>query len=133
VEASRKPDWAFFYSLVRGARFRRRLFGYHPDDVHEHLYRVSTWFSLAGIDKLLEERAEERMQKIADQADQRRGEAEAEATRVLTDARREADAIERGAQEASRAILEQARREAALKRRGRSRLGRPVGARSDVR
>jgi DivIVA domain-containing protein len=133
VDAIRKPDWSFFYDQVGSASFRRRLFGYHPDDVDEHLYRVSTWFSLAGVDKLLEERAEERLQKLADQADQRRAEAEAEATRVLTEARREADAIQRAAQEASRAILEQARREAALERRGRSRLGRPVGARSDVR
>ena len=120
------PDWVHH---IRSVRFRRRLFGYHPDDVHKHLHRVSGWFSMAGLDELLDER----MRELADQADQRRREAETEATRVLAEARREADAIQRAAREESRAILEQARGEAALERRGRSRLGRPVGARSDVR
>jgi hypothetical protein len=120
------PDWVHH---IRSVSFRRRLFGYRPGDVHEHLYRVSGWFSMAGLDELLEKR----MREVADQADRRRSEAETEATRVLAEARREADAIQRAAREEAQAILEQARREAALERRGRSRLGRPVGARSDVR
>ena len=120
-----QPDWVHH---IRSVSFRRRLFGYHPGDVHKHLHRVSGWFSMAGLDELLAER----MREIADQADQRRSEAETEATRVLAEARREAEGIQRAAREESRAILEQARREAALERRGRSRLGRPVGARSDV-
>jgi hypothetical protein len=119
-------DYAHY---VRRVRFRRRLFGYHPDDVHHHLYVVSGWFSLAGLDELLEERVRE----LADQAEQRLGGAEKEATRILADARREAVKIRRAAREEGRAILEQARRQAALERRGRSRVGRPVGARSDVR
>jgi cell division septum initiation protein DivIVA len=122
----RPSDYADY---VRQERFRRRLFGYHPDDVRDHLYNVSGWFSLAGLDKLLDEQVRE----LADQAEQRRGEAEKEATRILADARREASEIRRAAREESRAILEQARRQAALERRGRSRVGRPVGARSDVR
>ena len=120
------PEWEH---RIRSVSFRRRLFGYRPDEVHEHLHFVSNLFSLAGIDKLLDER----MRELADQADQRRGKAETEATRILTEARREADAIQRAAREEARSILQQARREAALERRGRSRLGRPVGARSDVR
>ena len=110
-------------------RFRRSLFGYHPDDVRRHLNVVSGWFSLAGLEELLDEQVRE----LTDQAEQRRGEAEKEATRILADARREAAEIRRAAREERRAILEQARRQAALERRGRSRVGRPVGARSDVR
>jgi hypothetical protein len=122
----RPSDYADY---VRRDRFRRRLFGYHPDDVRQHLYIVSGWFSLAGLDELLDEQ----VRKLADQAEQRRGEAEKEATRILADARREASEIRGAAREEGRAILEQARRQAALERRGRSRVGRPVGARSDVR
>jgi DivIVA domain-containing protein len=113
---------------VRQVRFRRRLFGYHPDDVRRHLQVVSGWFSLSGLDELLDERVRE----LADRAEQRLREAEGEATRVVAEARREAEAIRRTADEKARATLEQARREAALERRGRSRLGRPLGRRSDV-
>jgi DivIVA domain-containing protein len=120
------PDWVHH---IRSVRFRRRLFGYRPREVHEHLHRVSGWFSMAGLDELLEER----MREVAGEADRRRSEAETEATRVLAEARREADAIQRAAREEARAILEQAQRQAALERRGRSRLGRPVGARRDGR
>jgi cell division septum initiation protein DivIVA len=118
-----------YASYVHQAQFRRRLFGYHPDDVRRHLHVVSGWFSLAGLDELLDEQVRE----LADQAEQRLGEAEKEATRIVADARREADETRRAAREEGQAILEQARRQAALERRGRSRVGRPVGARSDVR
>ena len=120
------PDWVHH---IRNVRFRRRLFGYRPRDVHEHLHRVSGWFSMAGLDELLDERTRE----LADQDDRRRREAETEATRVLTEARPAADAIQRAARAESRAILEEARRDAALERRGRTRLGRPAGAQSDGR
>jgi DivIVA domain-containing protein len=113
---------------VREVRFRRRLFGYHPDDVRRHLRLVSGWFSLSGVDALLDERVRE----LADQAEQRLREAEEDANRLLAEARREADMIRRTAGEEARATLEQARREAALERRGRSRVGRPLGRRSDV-
>ena len=119
-------DYAHY---VRQVGFRRRLFGYHPDDVRRHLYVVSGWFSLAGLDELLDER----MRELADQAEQRLVEAEKEATRILADARREAHGIRRAAQDEGRVILEQARRQAALERRGRSRVGRPLGGRPDVR
>lgn len=113
---------------VRQVRFRRRLFGYHPDDVRRHLQLVSGWFSLSGVDELLDER----VQELADQAEQRLRDAEEDASRLLAMARREADMILRTAGEEARATLEQARREAALERRGRSRVGRPLGRRSDV-
>jgi hypothetical protein len=126
VAAIPPPDWVHH---IRSVSFRRRLFGYRPRDVHEHLYHVSGWFSMAGLDELLNER----MRELADEAEQRRAEAEAEAARVLAEARQEAESIQQAARDESRTILEQARREAALERRGRTRLGRPVGARSDVR
>jgi cell division septum initiation protein DivIVA len=113
---------------VRKVRFRRRLFGYHPDDVRRHLHLVSGWFSLSGVDALLDERIRE----LADQAEQRLRDAEADANVMLAAAQREADRIRRTAREEAWAILEQARREAALERRGRSRVGRPLGRRSDV-
>jgi F0F1-type ATP synthase membrane subunit b/b' len=97
--------------------------------VHEHLYRVSGWFSMAGLDELVDERT----RQVAEEAEQRRGEADAEATRVLAEARQEAESIQQAARDESRTILEQARREAALERRGRTRLGRPIGARSNGR
>jgi DivIVA domain-containing protein len=110
---------------VRQVRFRRRLFGYHPKEVRRHLYLVSGWFSLSGVDKLLDER----VRKLADRAEQRLRDAEEEGNRMLAAARREADGIRRTAREEARATLEQARREAALVRRGRSRVGRPLGRR----
>ena len=116
------PDYGHH---VRKVRFRRRLFGYHPEEVRRHLYLVSGWFSLSGVDKLLDERVRE----LADRAEQRLRDAEEEENRMLAAARREADRIRRTAREEARAILEQARREAALERRGRSRIGRPLGRR----
>jgi DivIVA domain-containing protein len=113
---------------VRQARFRRRLFGYHPGDVRRHLDLVSGWFSLSGVDQLLDER----LRELAARAEQRLRDAKEEANRMLAAARREADEIRRTAGEEARATLEQARREAALERRGRSRVGRPLGRRSDV-
>jgi DivIVA domain-containing protein len=110
---------------VREVRFRRRLFGYHPKEVRRHLYLVSGWFSLSGVDKLFDERVRE----LADRAEQRLRDAEEEGNRMLAEARREADRIRRTAREEARATLEQARREAALVRRGRSRVGRPLGRR----
>jgi DivIVA domain-containing protein len=114
---------------VHRVRFRRRLLGYHPADVRRHLDIVSGWFSLAGLEGLLDER----VRALADQAERRVDEAQREATRIVAQARQEAAAIRRNAREEARATLEQARREAALERRGRSRVGRPVGARSDPR
>jgi cell division septum initiation protein DivIVA len=113
---------------VRQVHFRRRLFGYHPDDVRRHLHLVSGWFSLSGVDELLDER----VQELADQAEQRLRDAEEDASRLLAMARREADMIRRTAGEEARATLERARREAALESRGRSRVGRPLGRRSDA-
>jgi DivIVA domain-containing protein len=114
-----------YADYVARVRFRRTLFGYHPGDVRRHLDTVSGWFSLAGLDELLNERTRE----LAELAERHLGAAEREATQVLADARREAEAIRRAAREERGAILEQARRQAALERRGSSRVGRPVGAR----
>ena len=116
------PDYGHH---VRQVRFRRRLFGYHREDVHRHLDRVSGWFALSGVDKLLDERVRE----LADRAEQRLRDAEEDANVMLAAAQREADRIRRTAREEARATLEQARREAALERRGRSRVGRPLGRR----
>ena len=115
-----------YASHVTEVRFRRTLFGYHPDDVRRHLDVVSGWFWLTGLDELLHER----MRELTERAERRREAAEREATGILADARREADSIRRAAHEERRAILEQARRQAALERRGSSRVGRPVGARA---
>jgi cell division septum initiation protein DivIVA len=113
-----------YADYVARVRFRRTLFGYHPDDVCRHLDVVSGWFSLAGLDELLNER----MRELAEQGERRLDAAEREATQILADARREAAGIRRAAREERRAILGQARRQAALERRGSSRVGRPVGA-----
>ena len=102
-----------FAEHVRQGRFRRRLLGFHPDDVKSHLDTVSGWFTLAGMDDLFEQRLVE-----ADRA----------AARIVEDARAQAATILRDAQAESRAIREGARQHAALERRGRSRVGRPVGA-----
>jgi DivIVA domain-containing protein len=110
---------------VRQVRFRRRFFGYHREEVRRHLDLVSGWFSLSGVDKLLDERVRE----LADRAEQRLRDAEEERNRMLAAARREADRIRRTAREEAGATLEQARREGALERRGRSRVGRPLGRR----
>jgi DivIVA domain-containing protein len=122
------PELSANYSrYVRRTDFRRRLFGYRPADVDAHLQTVSGWFSLTGLDKVLEERGRE----LQEQADRRLAEAEGEASRVLADARRDADEIRAAAEQDARLILERARREAALERRGRSRLGRPLGRRAN--
>jgi DivIVA domain-containing protein len=108
---------------VHSVVFRRKLFGYHPDDVDAHLYKVSDWFALSGLDELLDER----VRQLRDQAEQRLAEAHEEAAQILADARREAAGMREVAQEHADAVLEDARRQAALERRGRSRVGRPLG------
>ena len=124
------PELSFDYSryVLRGD-FRRRLFGYHPADVDRHLQAVSGWFSLTGLDKVLEERGRE----VHDQAERRLADAEGEASRILADARRDADEMRAAAEEHARAIVERARIEAALEQRGRSRIGRPLGQRANRR
>jgi hypothetical protein len=115
--------------LVLGARFRRAFWGYRPKDVHKHLELVAGWFSLAGLDKLLDER----LQELAVEAERWSLDAENEAAELVGNARREAVEIRAAAREDARAIIEQARRHAAIERRGRSRVGRPVGERLDSR
>jgi len=105
------PDYR---THIRQARFRRAPLGYRRRDVREHLDRVAGWFSLAGVDEVL---------------DVRMRAAEGEAARIVANARREADAIREAARKDARTVLEEARREAARERSGWSRLGRPVGAR----
>jgi cell division septum initiation protein DivIVA len=114
---------------VVGARFRRTFWGYRPRDVRNHLKLVAGWFSLAGLDELLDERVRE----LAAEAERRTADAKSEAAALIGDARREADEIRAAAREEARAIIEQARRQAAIERRGRSRVGRPVGGRFDSR
>jgi cell division septum initiation protein DivIVA len=115
--------------LVLGARFRRAFWGYRPKDVHKHLDRVAGWFSLAGLDKLLDER----LQQLAADAERWTLDAENEAAALVGDARREAAEIRAAARDDARAIIEQARRHAAIERRGRSRVGRPMGEPFDSR
>jgi hypothetical protein len=117
-----QPDYP---GHIRQARLRRTLWGYRPRDVRGHLDRVAGWFSLAGIDELVDERTRE---EIA-QAERRASAAEQEAARILTDARREADAIREAARLEARVVIEQARQEAVRERGGWLRLGRPAGAR----
>ena len=112
-----------YSGYIRRARFRRRLLGYHPSDVDRHLNLVRGWFSLSGLDKVLEARGRE----LEHQAERRIADAHEEAARILADARREADDLRAAAEEDARALVERARREAALERHGRSRIGRPLG------
>jgi cell division septum initiation protein DivIVA len=95
----------YFAHHARQGQFRRRLLGLHPGDVREHLDAVAGWFSLTGLDEVVDAHVRD---------------AEREAAQIIEDARAEA-----------RAIIEAARRQAALERRGRSRVGRPVGAGSN--
>jgi cell division septum initiation protein DivIVA len=124
------PELSFDYSryVLRG-HFRRRLLGYRPADVDTHLQVVSGWFSLTGLDKVLEERGRE----LQEELERRLADAEQEASRILADARRDADEMRAAAEEGARAIVEAARREAALEQRGRSRIGRPLGQRANRR
>jgi hypothetical protein len=124
------PEPSIDYSrYVRRGDFRRRLFGYHPADVDAHLQAVRGWFSLTGLNKVLEERGRE----LQDQAERRLADAEEEASRILSEARRDADEMRAAAEEDARAIVERARREAVLEARGRSRIGRPLGQRANRR
>ena len=91
-----------FAHYARRGRFRRRLLGLHPGDVREHLDAVAGWFSLAGLDEVLDAHVQD---------------AEREAAQIIEDARAEA-----------RAIIDEAHQQAAVERRGRSRVGRPAGA-----
>jgi DivIVA domain-containing protein len=116
------PDYR---AHIRQTRFRRALLGYRRRDVRQHLDRVVGWFSLAGVDELLDQRTRE----LASEAERLIAEAESEATRIVADANRDADEIRQAAREEARAVVEQARRETARERRGWSRIGRPVGAR----
>ena len=114
---------AYFAHYVCDVEFRRTLFGYRPDEVHQHLEAVKGWFVLSGIEEPLRERIKE----IEGDAEGRRRDAEAEAARIVDEARREADEIRTTAREEADALLAEIRREAELERRGRSRIGRPVG------
>lgn len=118
-----------YSGYVRRVRFRRKLWGYHPEDVDKHLSVVSGWFSLTGLDQVLEERSRE----LHGQAERRLAEAHEEAGRILAEARRDAEELRIAAEENGGAIVERARREAALERRGRSRIGRPLEQRRDRR
>jgi DivIVA domain-containing protein len=118
-----------YSAYVRRVHFRRRLLGYHPGEVDQHLRVVSGWFSLTGLDELLEERSKE----LHPELESRVADAHREASRILADARREADEIRAAAEEDARAVVERARRQAELERRGRSRIGRPIGQAADDR
>ena len=97
--------------------------------MRRHLDTVAGWFSLAGMDELLDERIRE----YTARAERRAAEAENETARILAAARREADAIREAARVEAGMVLDDARREAARQRRGWSRVGRPVGARTNGR
>jgi DivIVA domain-containing protein len=112
---------AYFADYVNDVEFRRTLFGYRPDEVHRHLDAVKGWFALSGI----EERFRDRLNELEGR---RRREADADAARIVDEARREAAQIRSTAREDAEALVAEARREAELERRGRSRVGRPVGA-----
>ena len=114
---------AYFAQHVTDVEFRRRLFGYRPDDVHGHLAAVRGWLSLAGVEEPLRERIAE----IEGDAERRRRESEAEAARILDEARSEAEQIRASARHDADTILVEARLEAERERRGSSRIGRPVG------
>ena len=103
------------------------MLGYHPADVDRHLHVVGGWFSLTGLDQLLEERNRE----LHDQVDSRAADVQQEASRILADARRDADEIRAAAQRDARAVVDRARQEARFEQRGRSRLGRPIGKLAD--
>jgi DivIVA domain-containing protein len=118
-----------YSGYVRRVQFRRRFLGYHPSDVDKHLNLVSGWFSLTGLDEVLEERGRE----LWNEAERRLADAHREARRIRADARSDAKDARAAAKEEAQAIVEGARREAALERRGRSRIGRPLGLRANRR
>ena len=46
---------AYFSLYVVRRDFRRVLRGYDPGEVHEHLEKVSGWFSSGGLERVAEE------------------------------------------------------------------------------
>ena len=107
--ANPRPNFGHY---VKSAHFRRTLLGYHPRDVDAHLDVVSGWFSLAGLDDVLDELVDESRE---------------EAERIVREAHEEAAAVRQAAESEARSLVEQARGRAALDGRGRVQVGRPLG------
>ena len=84
--------------------FGRVLRGYSPAEVDAHLATVEGWFSLAGFDRLLEERRDELL-----------GDAQREAEAILERARRRSEAILAEAGRREEAVAAAERRLAAIR------------------
>jgi DivIVA domain-containing protein len=98
--------------------FRHALRGYSPEDVDEHLRQVRGWFTLAGFDRLLEERREEILGSTFEEAEETIAHARLEAESIVEDARRRAGAT----------IADAERRLASLKTIARAILDEPGAA-----
>jgi DivIVA domain-containing protein len=85
--------------------FRHTLRGYSPEEVDAHLRQVRGWFTLAGFDRLLEERRKEILGAALEEAEATIEHARREAEEIVEDAQRRAEA----------AVAEAEQRLAALK------------------
>jgi DivIVA domain-containing protein len=95
--------------------FRHTLRGYSPDEVDAHLRQVRGWFTLAGFDRLLDDRREEILGAAVQEAEETIGHARREAETIVADAQRRAEATMADAERRleslkaiARTILEQA-------------------------
>ena len=89
--------------------FHHTLRGYSPEEVDEHLRQVRGWFSLAGFDRLLEERREELLASAHQEAEATLEQARQEAERILDEAARRAAATMAEAEERLAALKTLAR------------------------
>jgi DivIVA domain-containing protein len=72
--------------------FRHTLRGYSPEEVDAHLGQVRGWFTLAGFDRLLEDRRAELLGSAVEEAEATIEHARREAEEIVEDARRRANA-----------------------------------------
>src|SRR5215211_4983804 len=123
VNGTRGVSTPEFYSRYVRRTFSRAMRGYSPSEVDTHLRMVEGCFSLAGFDRLLQERREELLgdalqeaEKTTERARLEREtaieQAQREKTAVLLQARHEAEATVQQAQREAEETVEQAQREA---------------------
>ena len=96
--------------------FGRTMRGYSPAEVDAHLAQVEGWFSLAGFDRLVEERRDELLGAAQREAEATAERARREAQAILERARRESEAVLAEARRREKAVAAAERRVAEIKR-----------------
>src|SRR5215210_3339750 len=101
-----------FYSRYVRRTFSRAMRGYSPAEVDAHLRMVEGCFSLAGFDRLLEERREELLGDALEEAEKTTERARLEREAAIEQAHREKTAVLQQVQREKAATMHQAHREA---------------------